>query len=68
MPAERRDDATQRLGAFEDLLEDFEAGDPALPAQFARLKAAGKEKTVTYREALGLKLLDMFDRRGLTDG
>ena len=49
--------ALQRLAALEDMLEELAACQTDIPAELARLKAAGKEKTVRYKELLGQKLL-----------
>jgi len=49
--------ALQRLAALENMLEELEVCQTDIPAELARLKAAGKEKTVHYKELLGQKLL-----------
>ena len=49
--------ALQRLAGLENMLEELTARQTDIPAELAQLKAAGKEKTVRYRELLGQKLL-----------
>ena len=49
--------ALQRLAGLENMLEELTARQTDIPAELARLKAAGKEKTVRYKELLGQKLL-----------
>ena len=49
--------AQRRLAALEDMLEELMACQTDIPADLAKLKAAGKEKTVRYKERLGKKLL-----------
>jgi len=49
--------ALRRLAALEDMLEELTARQIDIPAELAQPKAAGKEKTVRYRELLGQKLL-----------
>ena len=60
----------ERLEAFERLLADTRAQLEDADAQLAELKAAGKVKTVTYRELFGRKtmlktMIATFDRYGL---
>jgi len=57
VPAADLPQALRRLAALEDMLEELAARQTGIPAELARLKAAGKEKTVRYRELLGQKLL-----------
>jgi len=65
--------AIQRLAAFEDVLEELAIGQADIPLELAKLKAAGKEKTVRYRELLGQKLLlnemaALLERHGIRLG
>lgn len=47
----------ERLEAFEKMLEDIVAQSERERARMDELKAAGKEKTATYRQYLGNRLL-----------
>lgn len=62
--------AEDRLGAFESMLEDIQADYDFKTAEVARLKAEGKEKTVTFKQHLADKLLyqrilSMYEDHGL---
>ena len=52
--------ALARLGAYEDLHEALEQEQASITAQLAELRAAGKQKTVKYRELFGKKLQNMY--------
>ena len=59
-----------RLAAFEDLYDEVLAQDQAIPAELVQLRAAGKQKTVRYRELFAQKLLNdqivaMFRRHSI---
>ena len=63
-------DALRRLAAFEDAYEELTASRAAGAAEMDRLKAAGKEKTVRYRELFAQKLMNsqtlaLFERHGV---
>lgn len=49
--------AEDRLNAFENILADIQADYEFKTAEIARLKAEGKEKTVTFKQYLADKLL-----------
>lgn len=62
----------QRLEAFEKMLAAVISEYDAAVNKMAQLKAAGKEKTVTYRQLMGNKLqyqnmLTMYRLYGLLD-
>ena len=64
-------EAFQRLAAFEDVYDELVSSMVTIPQELGELKAAGKEKTVRYREMLGQKLLNnqiiaMFERHGIS--
>jgi len=64
-------EAFQRLAAYENLYDDLVANMVAIPQELGKLKAAGKEKTVRYREMLGQKLINnqiiaLFERHGIS--
>ncbi|MCL2315676.1 MAG: hypothetical protein FWC46_01125 [Actinomycetia bacterium] len=70
VPPEQWDAAVARLAAFEDVWEELGAALEGVPGELAALKAAGREKTVRYRELIGAKLwlaetAAMFARHGL---
>lgn len=50
-------EALERLALFENLFCDLREQQRELPLQIAALRAAGKERTVRFRELLGQKLL-----------
>ena len=47
----------ERLNAFEQMLEDIQKQSAFETEQMKQLKAAGKEKTATYRQYFGNRLL-----------
>jgi len=64
-------DESQRLAAFEAIYQELSNSITATPAELEKLKAAGKEKTVRYRELFGQKLMNnyivaLFERHGIT--
>ena len=64
-------EAFRRLAAFEDIYDELAENTAAIPLELGKLKAAGKEKTVRYREMLGQKLMDnqtkaLFERHGIS--
>lgn len=46
----------ERLKAFEDMLNDIKSQAEYETEQLKQLKAAGKEKTATYRQYLGNRM------------
>lgn len=61
-----------RLEAFEKMLADIKARAEFESKQLEKLKAEGKEKTATYRQYFGNRmvyrmLLDKYREYGLTD-
>jgi len=65
-------EALRRLSAFEDVYEDLLKSVATIPLELLNLKAAGKEKTVRYRELFGQKLMNnhivaLFKRHGIGD-
>lgn len=62
--------AWQRLTLYEDLHQSLELEQQELTAQLLAMRAAGKEKTATYRDLMTKKLqnayvLSLFTLRGL---
>ena len=60
----------ERLEAFEAMLSDIQSQADFEKRQMEKLKAAGKEKTVTYRQYLGNRMfykmmLDKYREYGL---
>ena len=60
----------ERIDAFEAMLSDIQKQAAYETEQMERLKAAGKEKTATYRQYLGnrmlyIMLLDKYKEYGL---
>ena len=60
----------ERLEAFEKMLADLQEQTEAENRKMAELKAAGKEKTATYRQYFGNrlfynKMLDLYRKYGL---
>ena len=60
----------ERIDAFETMLSDIQKQAEYETEQMERLKAAGKEKTATYRQYLGNRmlykmLLDKYKEYGL---
>lgn len=61
-----------RLDAFEKMLSAVQNGYEAASEKMIKLKAEGKEKTVTFRQLMGDKMLyksmlSMYNIYGLTD-
>lgn len=61
---------TKRLAAFESMLDDLQRQAERERVQMEQLKAAGKEKTATYRQYFGNRLfyrmmLDRYRKYGL---
>lgn len=59
-----------RLSAFESMLKDIQSDYELKASEVARLKAQGKEKTVTFKQYLADKLLyqrmlSLYERHGL---
>ncbi len=64
--------AVERIEAFEKMLADLQAQAAYETEQMEKLKAAGKEKSATYRQFLGNRLvykriLDTYKEYGLLD-
>lgn len=62
--------ADDRLSAFESMLEEIQTDYEFKTAEIAKLKAEGKEKTVTFKQYLADKLLyqrilAMYEKHGL---
>ena len=60
----------ERIEAFEKMLADLQEQAEAENQKMAELKAAGKEKTATYRQYFGNrlfynKMLDLYKKYGL---
>ena len=60
-----------RLIAYDGLYTELANSMVTIPVELERLKAAGKEKTVRYRELFGQKLINsqiaaMFERHGFS--
>jgi len=65
-------EALRRLSVFVDVYEDLMKSVATIPMELENLKAAGKEKTVRYRELFGQKLMNnqfvaLFKRHGIGD-
>lgn len=63
-------EAIEKLAKFENLYDHLYARRSAIPGELDALRKAGKEKTVTFRELLGEKmvndmLLTQIERQGL---
>jgi len=63
--------AALRLTAYEGLYNELANSMVTIPVELEKLKAAGKEKTVRYRELFGQKLINgqiaaMFERHGFS--
>ena len=63
--------ALRRLAAFEAVYQELADGIIVIPAEMEKLKAAGKEKTVRYKELFAQKLTNsymiaLFERHGIT--
>lgn len=62
----------ERLAAFERMLSDIKAQADYETEQMEKLKAEGKEKSATYRQYFGNRLLyrhilDLYKKYGLID-
>ncbi|MEE1044751.1 MAG: hypothetical protein U0L51_04600 [Olegusella sp.] len=62
----------ERLAAFEEVLAEVRAEYDRTVAEMARLREAGKVRTVTYRQLTAAKLrlaeaLDLYREHGLID-
>ena len=60
----------ERIEAFEKMLKDIQEQAETENQKMAELKAAGKEKTATYRQYFGnrlfyKKMLDLYRKYGL---
>ena len=67
---ECRETDMERIEAFEKMLSDLQAQAELERQKMAELKAAGKEKTATYRQYFGNRLfykmmLDKYKQYGL---
>ena len=65
-------DKSERLAAFEKMLADIEKNYADMQQKMDALKAQGKEKSATYRQLMGNKLmykqmLFMYELYGLKD-
>ena len=65
-------DMENRLAAFEKMLAAVQANYASTVSKMVQLKAAGKEKSATYRQLMGNKLelqnmLSMYQIYGLID-
>lgn len=65
-------DKSERLAAFEKMLADIEKNYGDIQQRMDALKAQGKEKSATYRQYMGNKLmyrqlLSMYELYGLKD-
>lgn len=63
--------AIQALARFENAYEGLVGSMSSIPLQLDKLRAEGREKTVTYRETMAQKLIDnhvhmFFARYGIT--
>lgn len=63
-------DATDRLQAFEQMLEDVKDQMQFEQSEMDRLKAQGREKSVTFKQYLSNKLmhqriLSLYEKHGL---
>jgi len=59
-----------RLEAFEAIYTELSDNITTIPTELEKLKAAGKEKTVRYKELFGQKLMNnyvvaLFERHGI---
>jgi len=71
VPDSELSEAFHRLAAFEDIYEELADNAVMIPLELEKLKTAGKEKTVRYKEMLGQKLIEnhiraMFQRHGIS--
>ncbi len=68
----RRGIAMERIDAFEQMLADLKKQAAYETEQMEKLKAAGKEKTATYRQLFGncffyKQMLNLYKKYGLID-
>ena len=61
-----------RLRAFENMLEEIRVQADAQQKEMDRLRAEGKEKTATYRQYMGNRLMhsrihDLYKQYGILD-
>ena len=54
----KTEEAIQKLAVFENMCENFKKDMEILPGRLEKLKTAGKEKTVAYRELVAQKLIN----------
>ena len=71
VPETEMHEAIARLAAYEDVYAVLAENAVMIPQEMEKLKAAGKEKSVRYREMLGQKLMEtqfraLFQRHGIT--
>ena len=69
--SDAREEAIQRLARFEDAYENLMESQMQIPKELEKLRAAGKEKTVRYKEMLAQKLINnniinFFEKHGIT--
>ncbi|MEE1273089.1 MAG: hypothetical protein UHI81_01160 [Olegusella sp.] len=72
MGGEMVEGEAERLAAFEEVLAEVRAEYDRTVAEMARLREAGKVRTVTYRQLTAAKLrlaeaLDLYREHGLID-
>ena len=63
-------EAIERLAAFENLADEIEAQQAEIAADLSRLRSAGRERSVQFKELLGKKLINaqilaLLQARGL---
>jgi len=68
---ETAEEKPSRFAAFEAVYKEVSDSINSIPAELEKLKAAGKEKTVRYKELLGQKLMNnyiatLFERHGIS--
>jgi len=69
---ENIENAIQKLGIFEDAYESLMESQEQIPKELESLRLNGKEKTVTYREAMARKIMNnhivmFFEKHGLKE-
>ena len=67
---EKEETSVGRLAKFETVYKEISDNMTSIPAELEKLKAAGKEKTVRYKELFGQKLMNsyvtaLFERHGI---
>jgi len=67
---EKEEMNADRLAKFETVYKEILDSMTSIPAELEKLKAAGKEKTVRYKELFGQKLMNnyveaLFERHGI---